>query len=129
MSTDGLHDRLRAQAIAVLRGIPGRREELDESEYLFIRNARDEGVTWKEIGEALGLGSAQAAQQRQDRLAARVDPPAAPCQVCGGTCGIVCEKEAQREADAEFDRRVVESIGRIFIKADSAGYVFARVQR
>lgn len=123
-----LRKRLQDQAIAVLKSFQGRRAELDESEYLFIKNARNEDVTWKEIAEALGLESAQGAEQRYARLDTRVYPvPPQPCQVCGGSCGIVCDKEAQQRADAEFDCRVAAAINRLDIQADSAGYVHAYV--
>lgn len=124
-----LNDRLKAQAVAVLRSVRGHRAELDESEYLLIKNARNEDVTWEEIAGALGLGSPQAAEQRYARLGTRVNPvPPQPCQVCGGSCGIVCDKEAQQRADAEFDRRVADSINRLFVTADPAGYVHAHLK-
>lgn len=47
------------------------REELDRIETGLVFAARAEGMTWQEIGRAMGLGSAQAAQQRAGRIAGR----------------------------------------------------------
>ena len=58
---------------AALTLLPHVRAELDETELGLLTMARGRGLTWLEIAEALGLGSAQAAQQRHDRLAARLD--------------------------------------------------------
>ncbi len=116
MSDDELRRRQREQALAVLKCVSGRRREMNETEQALIKNGRDCGLTWKQIAEALGLGSAQAAQQRYERLGALLTVSAD-------------REEAAREAQEEFDRRVVESINRVFVKADSAGYVFARLER
>jgi hypothetical protein len=71
--SDGeLRKRERKQALAVLKCVSGQRREMDESEYLLIKNARDCGLTWNEIAAALGLDSPQAAQQRSARLEARL---------------------------------------------------------
>lgn len=52
------------------------RERLDCTERELIDMARRHGVTWSRIGRALGVGTAQAAQQRRKRLgrAARFSP-------------------------------------------------------
>ena len=63
-----LRSRLYAQAVAVLQGVPYRRREQLDAELLAIRNARDCGVTWQHIADALGLGTPQAAQQRYEQL-------------------------------------------------------------
>lgn len=47
------------------------RDELDQIETGLIFAARAEGMTWQAIALALGLGSAQAAQQRHGRLTER----------------------------------------------------------
>ena len=66
-----LRERELAQYLAVLRTADGRRRDLDESEYLVIKGARDGGATWKQIAEALGAASPQAAQQRYGALEER----------------------------------------------------------
>ena len=58
---------------AALTLVPHVRAELDESELGLLMMSRGRGLTWVQIAEALGLGSAQAAQQRHDRLAARLE--------------------------------------------------------
>ena len=58
--------------VAALTLLPQVRAELDETELGLLAMARGRGLTWAQVAEALGLGSAQAAQQRHDRLAARV---------------------------------------------------------
>jgi hypothetical protein len=62
----------RDQYLAVLKCTSARHRELDESEYLVIKGARDSGATWKQVAEALGLGYAQSAQQRYAALGRRV---------------------------------------------------------
>jgi len=59
-----LRDRIRADALFALSTIPRRRLEMFESEYLIIKNARNEGIFWEEIAGALGLQSPQAAYKR-----------------------------------------------------------------
>lgn len=49
------------------------RRELDQVEAGLLFLARAEGVSWASIGEALGLRTPQAAQQRSDRVAARLE--------------------------------------------------------
>ena len=49
------------------------RAELDQIEAALLFAARSAGITWADVATALGLGSAQAAQQRFDRVLARTD--------------------------------------------------------
>ena len=58
--------------LAALTLLPQVRAELDETELGLLAMARGRGLTWAEVAEGLGLRSAQAAQQRHERLAARV---------------------------------------------------------
>ncbi|XAS72215.1 hypothetical protein VUN82_24610 [Micrococcaceae bacterium Sec5.1] len=50
------------------------RGEMDAVETALLFLARAEGLTWPQIAESLGLRSAQAAQQRLDRLSDRPNP-------------------------------------------------------
>jgi hypothetical protein len=56
---------------AGLRLLASARVELDQIEAGLLFAARGSGMTWPHIAEALGLGSAQAAQQRLNRVASR----------------------------------------------------------
>ncbi|MFC0452903.1 hypothetical protein ACFSUH_15305 [Rhodococcus jostii] len=56
---------------AGLRLLSSARVELDQIEAGLLFAARGSGMTWPHIAEALGLGSAQAAQQRLNRVLAR----------------------------------------------------------
>ncbi|MGN9846830.1 hypothetical protein ACTMTI_52915 [Nonomuraea sp. H19] len=49
------------------------RGELDALEAGLLQMARGRGMTWQEIAFGLGLGTAQAARQRCERLADRTD--------------------------------------------------------
>lgn len=49
------------------------RAEVDGLEAGLLFVARAEGLTWAQIAEALGLHTAQAAQQRHERVLARLD--------------------------------------------------------
>lgn len=60
---------------AALALTPWVRAELDETELGLITMARGRGLTWLQVAQALGLTSAQAAQQRFDRLTRRVVDP------------------------------------------------------
>jgi hypothetical protein len=60
---------------AALTLVPLVRTELDELELGLLTMARGRGMTWADIAFGLGLGSAQAASQRHDRLAARATDP------------------------------------------------------
>ena len=48
------------------------REEAEEAEVRVVFTAREAGWTWRLIAAVMELGSAQAAQQRHDRLALAV---------------------------------------------------------
>lgn len=48
------------------------RAEIDQIETALLFAARAQGMSWARIGRGMGLGSAQAALQRSDRLADRV---------------------------------------------------------
>lgn len=56
---------------AALTLVSAARGEMDAVETALLFLARAEGLTWPHIAESLGLRSAQAAQQRLDRLADR----------------------------------------------------------
>lgn len=60
--------------LAALTLVPLVRAELDETELALMIMARGRRLTWAQIALGLGLGSAQAAQQRYDRLSARAEP-------------------------------------------------------
>lgn len=49
------------------------RAELDQIEAALLFTARAAGVTWSDVAAALGLGSAQAAQQRFNRVVTRTE--------------------------------------------------------
>lgn len=57
---------------AGLRLLSSARAELDQVESGLLFAARGAGMTWPQIADALGLGSAQAAQQRLNRVLTRV---------------------------------------------------------
>ncbi|GHH66732.1 hypothetical protein GCM10017673_12760 [Streptosporangium violaceochromogenes] len=63
----------RADITAALTLVPLARAEMDQLETSLLLIARGRGLTWQEIAFGLGLGSAQAAQQRCERLAGRVE--------------------------------------------------------
>ncbi|MGC5381594.1 DNA-binding protein [Micromonospora sp. DT68] len=60
-----------ADLTAALTLLPHVRAELDALEAGLLTLARDRGLTWQSIAYGLGLGSAQAARQRYERVAAR----------------------------------------------------------
>ncbi|HEX6450399.1 MAG TPA: DNA-binding protein [Trebonia sp.] len=60
-----------ADLTAALTLMPRVRAEIDELEASLLMIARGRGMTWQELAFGLGLGSAQAARQRYDRLALR----------------------------------------------------------
>jgi hypothetical protein len=62
-----------ADITAALTLIPLARAEMDQLETSLLLMARGRGLTWQEIAFGLGLGTAQAARQRYERLAGRVD--------------------------------------------------------
>ncbi len=65
-----------ADVRAALSLISAARAELEAQETALLFLARAEGLTWPQIAENLGLRSAQAAQQRLDRLSGRPQPGA-----------------------------------------------------
>ena len=59
--------------LAALTLVPAVHAEVDQVEAAVLFAARSSGLPWSRIARAMGLGSAQAAQQRFDRVAARVE--------------------------------------------------------
>ncbi|MFG1779084.1 DNA-binding protein [Micromonospora sp. NPDC049051] len=60
-----------ADLVAALTLVPHLRAEVDTMEAGLLTLARARGLTWQQIAYGLGLGSAQAAKQRYERLSAR----------------------------------------------------------
>ncbi|MFD9606269.1 hypothetical protein [Streptomyces sp. NPDC059970] len=60
---------------AGLRLLASARAELDQAESALLFAARGVGMTWPQIAGALGLASAQAAQQRLNRVLTRTSDP------------------------------------------------------
>jgi hypothetical protein len=65
-----------ADLTAALTLVPSARAELDQLEASLLLIARGQGMTWRELAFGLGLGSAQAARQRYERLVLRTSPDA-----------------------------------------------------
>lgn len=63
-----------ADLTAALTLMPMVRAEIDQLEASLLMIARGQGMTWQELAFGLGLGSAQAARQRYERLALRTAP-------------------------------------------------------
>lgn len=59
------------ELLAALTLLPSARAELDQAEAAVLFTARVQGLSWPRISRAMGLGSAQAAQQRFGRLTGR----------------------------------------------------------
>jgi hypothetical protein len=59
------------EVLAGLALVSAARAEVDQSEAALLFTARAHGLSWPRISRALGLGSAQAAQQRWGRVAGR----------------------------------------------------------
>ena len=59
---------------AALTLLPAARAEMKQLETAMLFTARAQGLSWARISRAMGLGSAQAAVQRFDRLTRRSDP-------------------------------------------------------
>jgi hypothetical protein len=59
--------------LAALTLLPAARAEVDQMEAALLFTARVRGLSWPRISRALGLGSAQAAQQRFERVTGRVE--------------------------------------------------------
>lgn len=62
-----------ADLTAALTLMPQVRAEADQMEASLLTIARGRGMTWQELAFGLGLSSAQAAQQRYERLSRRTD--------------------------------------------------------
>lgn len=60
-----------ADLTAALTLVPLARAEFDQMESGLLTMARGREMTWQEIAFGLGLGTAQAARQRHERLQAR----------------------------------------------------------
>jgi hypothetical protein len=60
-----------ADLTAALTLVPSARAELDQLEASLLKISRGQGMTWQELAFGLGLGSAQAAKQRYERLVLR----------------------------------------------------------
>jgi hypothetical protein len=75
---DGEDDVDTADLTAALTLMPRVRVEVDELEASLLIIARAQGMTWQELAYWMGLGSAQAARQRYERLALRTAPASAP---------------------------------------------------
>lgn len=58
---------------AALTLVPWARAEFDQLESGLLTMAKGRGMTWQEIAFGLGLGTAQAARQRQERLTRRTE--------------------------------------------------------
>ncbi|QKG19869.1 hypothetical protein [Actinomadura verrucosospora] len=65
-----LDERTVAAALALL---PAARAEMDQVEAALLFTARAQGLSWPQISRAMGLASAQAAQQRFGRVTGRVE--------------------------------------------------------
>lgn len=59
--------------LAALTLLPAARAEVDQVEAALLFTARARDLSWPRISRAMGLRSAQAAQQRFDRVAGRVE--------------------------------------------------------
>jgi hypothetical protein len=59
--------------LAALTLLPAARAELDQLEAALLFTARSHGLSWPRISRAMGLASAQAAQQRYGRVTGRVE--------------------------------------------------------
>lgn len=59
------------ELLSALTLLPAARAEVDQAEAALLFTARAHGLSWPRISRAIGLGSAQAAQQRFDRVTGR----------------------------------------------------------
>ena len=75
---DGEDDVDAADLTAALTLMPKVRAEVDQLEASLLVITRAQGMTWQEMAFWLGLGSAQAARQRYERLVRRTAPDHAP---------------------------------------------------
>ncbi|MEV8511670.1 DNA-binding protein [Dactylosporangium sp. NPDC051484] len=62
--------------LAAITLLAAARAELDQLEAGLLFVARAEGLTWAQVARPLGLRTAQAAQQRHERVLARLDAEA-----------------------------------------------------
>jgi hypothetical protein len=62
-----------ADLCAAISLLAAARSEVDQLEAGLLFAARAEGLTWAQIADALGLRTAQAGQQRYERVLTRVD--------------------------------------------------------
>lgn len=88
-----------SEVLAALASLPVVRGDLDRVERELIAAARDLGVAWPAIAQALGLGSRQAAEQRWLRLSggSSRDP-----------ARVRAARREQRIVDAASGQRLVE---------------------
>ena len=63
----------RRSLLAALALLPAARAETDQIEAALLLTARSSGLPWPRISRAMGLSSAQAAQQRAERVTGRVE--------------------------------------------------------
>lgn len=63
---------------AALTLLPAARAEMEQLETAMLFTARAQGLSWGRIARGMGLGSAQAALQRSERLAGRVESRGQP---------------------------------------------------
>jgi hypothetical protein len=63
------------ELLAALTLLPAARAEVDQAEAGLLFTARAHGLSWPQISGAMGLGSAQAAQQRFGRVTGRAGHP------------------------------------------------------
>ncbi len=59
--------------LAALTLLPAARAEMDQAEAALLWTAQAGGLSWPQISRAMGLASAQAAQQRFGRVTGRVE--------------------------------------------------------
>ena len=69
----GQGDQVDDEVMAALALLPAARAEMEQVETALLFTARAQGLSWGRISRAMGLGSAQAALQRFDRLTGRVE--------------------------------------------------------
>ncbi len=61
------------EVVAALTLLPAARAEMEQLETALLFTARAQGFSWGRISQAMGLGSAQVALQRFDRLTGRIE--------------------------------------------------------
>lgn len=70
---EGAPDVDEADLAAALTLVPLARAEFDQMEVGLLTMAKGRGMTWQELAYGLGLGTAQAARQRHERLRSRTE--------------------------------------------------------